>query len=70
MERQAHAALPVRSLPMSTLTNLFVTPLYRAKLNDLAKKKVNYEDLRDTCIAIAEDDEAGQEWCEREGYPG
>ncbi len=55
---------------MSTLTNLFVTPLYRAKLNDLAKKKVSYEELRDTCIAIAEDDEAGQEWCEREGYPG
>lgn len=41
-------------------TNLFVTPLYRAKLNDLAKKKVNYKELRDTCIAIAEDDEAGQ----------
>jgi uncharacterized protein (TIGR02466 family) len=55
---------------MSTLTNLFVTPLYRAKLNELAKKKVSYEELRDTCIAIAEDDEAGQEWCEREGYPG
>lgn len=55
---------------MSSVTNLFVTPLYRAKLNDLAKKKVNYEELRDTCIAIAEDDEAGQEWCEREGYPG
>jgi uncharacterized protein (TIGR02466 family) len=70
MERQAHPALPLRSLPMSTLTNLFVTPLYRAKLNDLAKKKVSYDELRDTCIAIAEDDEAGQEWCEREGYPG
>ena len=55
---------------MSSLTNLFVTPLYRAKLNDLAKKKVSYDELRDTCIAIAEDDEAGQEWCEREGYPG
>jgi uncharacterized protein (TIGR02466 family) len=55
---------------MSTLTNLFVTPLYRAKLNDLAKKKVSYDELRDTCIAIAEDDEAGQDWCEREGYPG
>ena len=55
---------------MSTLTNLFVTPLYRAKLNDLAKKKVSYDELRDTCIAIAEDDEAGQEWCEREDYPG
>jgi uncharacterized protein (TIGR02466 family) len=70
MERQARPALPLRSLSMSTLTNLFVTPLYRAKLNDLAKKKVSYDELRDTCIAIAEDDEAGQEWCEREGYPG
>ena len=55
---------------MSSVTNLFVTPLYRAKLNDLAKKKVDYEELKSTCLAIAEDDEAGQEWCEREGYPG
>ncbi len=55
---------------MSSTTNLFVTPLYRAKLNDLAKKKVDYEELKSTCLAIAEDDEAGQEWCEREGYPG
>ena len=55
---------------MSSVTNLFVTPLYHAKLNDLAKKKVDYEELKSTCLAIAEDDEAGQEWCEREGYPG
>jgi uncharacterized protein (TIGR02466 family) len=55
---------------MSTTTPLFVTPLYRARLNDLAKKKVDYEELKSTCLAIAEDDEAGQEWCEREGYPG
>lgn len=51
-------------------TSLFVTKLYRAKLNDLAKKKVDYAELAATCDAIAEDDEAGQEWCEREGYPG
>ena len=44
---------------MSSVTNLFVTPLYRAKLNDLAKKKVDYEELKSTCLAIAEDDEAG-----------
>jgi uncharacterized protein (TIGR02466 family) len=55
---------------MSSTTNLFVTPLYRARLNDLAKKKVDYEELKATSLAIAEDDEAGQEWCEREGYPG
>lgn len=51
-------------------TSLFVTKLYRARLNDLAKKKVDYAELAATCDAIAEDDEAGQEWCEREGYPG
>lgn len=55
---------------MSSTTNLFVTPLYRARLNDLAKKKVDYDELKATSLAIAEDDEAGQEWCEREGYPG
>ena len=51
-------------------TPLFVTRLYRAKLNDLAKKKVDYAELHATCDSVAEDDEAGQEWCEREGYPG
>ena len=55
---------------MAEISNLFVTPLYRARLNDLAKKKVDYEELKSTCLAMAEDDEAGQEWCEREGYPG
>ena len=51
-------------------TPLFVTPLYRAGLNDLAKKKVDYAELAASCNAIAEDDEAGQDWCEANGYPG
>jgi uncharacterized protein (TIGR02466 family) len=55
---------------MPNTTNLFVTPLYRARLNDLAKKKVDYQELRQTCEMVAEDDEAGQEWCEEKGYPG
>lgn len=55
---------------MSDSTNLFVTRLYRAKINDLAKKKVDYDELLQSCLAIAEDDEAGQEWCETQGYPG
>jgi uncharacterized protein (TIGR02466 family) len=55
---------------MPTLTPLFVTRLYRAAVNDLAKPKVSYDDLRASCLAIAEDDEAGQAWCEAEGYPG
>jgi ArsR family transcriptional regulator, arsenate/arsenite/antimonite-responsive transcriptional repressor / arsenate reductase (thioredoxin) len=57
---------------MPEITSLFVTRLYRARLNDLAKKKVDYDellspDLRD---GMADDDEAGQEWCEANGYPG
>jgi uncharacterized protein (TIGR02466 family) len=55
---------------MPEITSLFVTRLYRAALNDLAKKKVDYADLHASCQAIAEDDEAGQEWCEAQGYPG
>jgi uncharacterized protein (TIGR02466 family) len=35
-----------------------------------AKKKVDYAELRQTCDMVAEDDEAGQEWCEANGYPG
>lgn len=55
---------------MSDIVSLFVTRLYRARLNDLAKKKIDYSELENTCLAIAEDDEAGQEWCEENGYPG
>lgn len=55
---------------MSKTTPLFVTRLYRARLNDLAKRKIDYAELDQTCIAIAEDDEAGQDWCEENGYPG
>ena len=55
---------------MAEISSLFVTRLYRATLNDLAKKKVDYAELRAACEAIAEDDEAGQQWCEDNGYPG
>ena len=48
---------------MPDITSLFVTRLYRARLNDLARKKVDYEELRDSCDAIADDDAAGQAWC-------
>jgi uncharacterized protein (TIGR02466 family) len=55
---------------MADISSLFVTRLYRATLNELAKKKVNYDELRSSCEAIAQDDEAGQQWCEDNGYPG
>ena len=48
---------------------LFVTPLYRAALSDHGPK-VDPGELEATCYSIAEDDEAGQDWCEAQGYPG
>ena len=55
---------------MAEIASLFVTRLYRAGLNELAKKTVDYAELAASCNAIAEDDEAGQVWCEANGYPG
>jgi uncharacterized protein (TIGR02466 family) len=54
---------------MSTIRPLFVTPLYRAALAELGPA-VEHGELLASCLSIAEDDEAGQEWCEKEGYPG
>ncbi len=48
------------------LTSLFATRLYRARLSD----RIAPADLEAACYSIAEDDEAGQDWCETEGYPG
>ena len=55
---------------MAEISSLFVTRLYRDKVNALAKKPVDFDELAASCNAIAEDDEAGQEWCEANGYPG
>lgn len=55
---------------MSQITPLFVTSLYRAPLNDGAKKKLDADALRQACEVIAREDEAGQNWCEENGYPG
>jgi uncharacterized protein (TIGR02466 family) len=54
---------------MSSIRNLFVTPLYRARLNDHGEG-VDADELEASCYAIAEDDEAGQRWSEENGYPG
>ena len=54
---------------MPEIRNLFVTPLYRAKLADHGPA-VDARDLEASCLSIAEDDEAGQDWCEANGYPG
>jgi uncharacterized protein (TIGR02466 family) len=54
---------------MSTIDSLFVTRIYRAQLSELGKP-VDISDLETSCYSIAEDDEAGQEWCAENGYPG
>ena len=54
---------------MSQIESLFVTRLYRAKLAEFAPR-IDHRELLASCQSIAEDDEAGQEWCETEGYPG
>lgn len=51
---------------MASIETLFVTRIYRAELEDM--KLV--ASLDDACRSIAMDDEAGQRWCEKNGYPG
>ena len=54
---------------MSEIESLFVTRLYRAKLTEFGDP-IDPSELEASCYSIAEDDEAGQEWCEENGYPG
>lgn len=54
---------------MPTIKPLFVTPLYQAKLSEHGPA-VSTQELETSCYSIAEDDEAGQNWCEEQGYPG
>ena len=54
---------------MAELRDLFVSPLYRARLSEHGPA-IDTVELEASCLSIAEDDEAGQAWCEAEGYPG
>ena len=54
---------------MPKISSLFVTRLYRAALSEYGPA-IDNDELEASCFAIAEDDEAGQDWCETEGYPG
>lgn len=54
---------------MSKIDSLFVTRLYRAKLSELGKS-IDDAEFETTCLSIAEDDEAGQDWCEANDFPG
>lgn len=54
---------------MPAIRSLFATRLYRAALSEHAPA-VDAAELEAACLSIAEDDEAGQAWCETEGFPG
>ncbi|MEC8582168.1 MAG: 2OG-Fe(II) oxygenase family protein [Pseudomonadota bacterium] len=54
---------------MAQISSLFVTRLYRAELNEFGDD-IDAQELENSCYVIAEDDDAGQEWCEENGYPG
>ena len=48
------------------MDHLFQTPLYRARLS----QNVDPSELAATCLSIAQDDEAGQAWCDENDFPG
>ncbi len=54
---------------MTQISSLFATRLYNAALAT-ADTPVSQTDLEAACWSIAEDDEAGQDWCAEQGYPG
>lgn len=68
MHPRPHAKAQVKRI-MSKIDSLFVTRLYRANLNELGLK-VEADELEATCLSIADDDEAGQKWCEENSFPG
>jgi len=53
---------------MATISSLFVTRLYRAALSEHGP--IDPQEMEVSCLTIAEDDEAGQDWCEENGYAG
>lgn len=54
---------------MIHIKSLFATRLYHAPLSEHGKP-IDAEEFEASCVAIANDDEAGQDWCEENGYAG
>lgn len=54
---------------MAEIKSLFVTRLYHAPLCENSPS-VDIAELEATCLSIADDDEAGQDWCEENDFPG
>jgi uncharacterized protein (TIGR02466 family) len=54
---------------MSQIESLFATRLYRAALSEHGPA-IDPQELEASCYSIAEDDVAGQDWSDENGYPG
>lgn len=54
---------------MTNIKSLFATRLYHAQLSELGDP-IDPSELEKSCLVIADDDEAGQDWCEANGYAG
>ncbi len=54
---------------MTNIKSLFATRLYHAQLSELGDP-IDPSELENSCLVIADDDEAGQDWCEANGYAG
>ncbi|MFK7882076.1 TIGR02466 family protein, partial [Roseobacter sp.] len=54
---------------MPQISSLFVTRLYHAVLAEKGAP-IDVSELSTSCWSIAEDDQAGQEWCDENGFPG
>ena len=54
---------------MTHIKSLFATRLYHAAISELGQA-VDLSELHSSCLVIAEDDEAGQAWCEENDFPG
>ncbi|MEO0871446.1 MAG: TIGR02466 family protein [Pseudomonadota bacterium] len=52
-----------------SITDLFATRIYRAQLNDFGPG-IDAAELEASCRGIAEDDEAGEAWCDANHFPG
>lgn len=50
---------------MADIRSLFVTRLYRGQLQG-----IDMGEVEASCLSIAEDDEAGQDWCDANDFPG
>lgn len=50
---------------MTQTRSLFATRLYQSQLTG-----IDATELEASCLSIAEDDEAGQAWCEENDFPG